>query len=409
MIGQVFSGYSEYKDSGIDWLGNIPKHWEVKKLKYVAPISDKKLDKKPDDVTYLGLENIESKTSRLLLDNPIEEVESAVNYFQKGNILFGKLRPYLAKVAYPDFSGVCTTELLVLNPNHNLFGKYLSYQMLADGFIDLVNSMTYGTKMPRANAEQIQNIEISFPSFSEQKQIATFLDRATTEIDQIIEQQKQLITLLEEERTTVISHTVTKGLDPSVPMKDSGIEWLGEIPKHWEAKRVKYFFVLQRGFDLPREDMVEGDYPVYGSNGIIGFHNKFTVKAPSITVGRSGSVGEINYIEEDFWAHNTALYIKHFYKAFPRFVYYLLSILDIKYLSSGSAVGTLNRNYIHDLVIAIPSYEEQREIVNYITQETARIDEAIDNVRSQIEKLEEYRTVLISDAVTGKIDVRGFS
>jgi len=240
MIGQVFSGYSEYKDSGIDWLGNIPKHWEVKKLKYVAPISDKKLDKKPDDVTYLGLENIESKTSRLLLDNPIEEVESAVNYFQKGNILFGKLRPYLAKVAYPDFSGVCTTELLVLNPNHNLFGKYLSYQMLADGFIDLVNSMTYGTKMPRANAEQIQNIEISFPSFSEQKQIATFLDRATTEIDQIIEQQKQLITLLEEERTTVISHAVTKGLDPSVPMKDSGIEWLGEIPKHWEVKRLKH-------------------------------------------------------------------------------------------------------------------------------------------------------------------------
>ena len=411
MIGQVFSAYSEYMDSGIDWLGKIPKHWILKPLfTLMKERNERNIGNKEQNILSLSY----GKIIRRNVDDNFGLLPASFETYQivqDGNIIMRltdlqndkrSLRVGLVKEL-----GIITSAYVCLEIIQELETSF-AYSLLHSYDLTKIFYSLGGGVRQSMNYEDLKRLPILCPPIEEQKQIATFLDRATTEIDQIIEQQKQLITLLEEERTTVISHAVTKGLDPSVPMKDSGIAWLGEIPKYWNVKRVKYFFVLQRGFDLPREDMVEGDYPVYGSNGIIGFHNEFTVKAPSITVGRSGSVGEINYIEEDFWAHNTALYIKHFYKAFPRFVYYLLSILDIKYLSSGSAVGTLNRNYIHDLVIAIPSYEEQREIVNYITQETARIDEAIDNVRSQIEKLEEYRTVLISDAVTGKIDVRRF-
>src|SRR5438034_9698693 len=231
--------YSAYKDSGVEWLGEIPEHWETKRLKYVAPSSTAKLTEKPDDLPYLGLENIESQTGRLLLDTPIENVESTVGLFNKGNVIFGKLRPYLAKVVCVDFSGVCTTELLVLQPNALVNGKFLFYRLLSKDFIKLVNSLTYGTKMPRVSSEQIGNLPISLPPLAEQRAIDSFLDRETARINTLIEKKERLIELLQEKRAALISNAVTKGLDPTVPMKDRGVEWLGEIPVHWKYLSVR--------------------------------------------------------------------------------------------------------------------------------------------------------------------------
>lgn len=189
-------------------------------------------------------------------------------------------------------------------------------------------------------------------------------------------------------------------------MKDSGIEWLGETPEHWEVVRFKYVLWLQRGHDLPVTEFHEGEYPVCGSNGCIGYHSQFTTKGPGVTVGRSGSVGEVNYVDTDYWAHNTALYVKEFRRATPKYSFYLLKTLDVKYLSEGTAVGTLNRNYIHDLPIAIPDATEQHAIATFLDRETVRIDALIEKIGTSIDKLREYRTALISAAVTGKIDVR---
>ena len=182
--------------------------------------------------------------------------------------------------------------------------------------------------------------------------------------------------------------------------KLSGIEWLGEVPESWTVEPVKYAFWLQRGYDLPVTDFLEGQYPVCGSNGIIGYHNDFTTKGPGVTVGRSGSVGEVNFIESDFWAHNTALYVKEFRQADARYVFYLLKSLDVGYLSEGTAVGTLNRNYIHSLKMAFPDVHEQHAIVAYLDRETSRIDALIEKKQKQIELLQEKRTALISHAVT---------
>lgn len=191
-----------------------------------------------------------------------------------------------------------------------------------------------------------------------------------------------------------------------VRFKDSGVEWIGEIPEHWEVKRLKYAFQLQRGYDLSSDEFIDGPHPVCASNGIIGYHIHSNVKGPSITVGRSGSVGEVNYIGTDFWAHNTALYVKEYINTDTRFAYYLLLSIDLKSLSAGSAVGTLNRNNIHIVPIAIPPLSEQKTIAAYLDRETSRIDVVIDNIDIQISKLRELRQTLISNAVTGKIDVR---
>ena len=178
----------------------------------------------------------------------------------------------------------------------------------------------------------------------------------------------------------------------------------GNSPIHWAQKRFKYAIFLSRGMDLSAENFLEGQYPVCASNGIIGYHNQCTAKGPSITVGRSGSVGEVNYIESDFWAHNTALFGQSFYDTTPRFAYYLLLTLETKNLSAGSAVGTLNRNNIHDLPIELPPLPEQRAIAAFLDRETERIDSLIEKKRKQIELLQKKRVALISQAVTKGLD-----
>jgi len=186
--------------------------------------------------------------------------------------------------------------------------------------------------------------------------------------------------------------------------KPSGVDWLGEIPEHWDVVRFKYVLWLQRGHDLPATEFDEGEYPVCGSNGCIGYHNQFTTKGPGVTVGRSGSVGEVNYVDTDYWAHNTALYVKEFRRSNPRYAFFLLKTLDVKYLSEGTAVGTLNRNYIHNLPIAIPVETEQRAIAAFLDRETVRIDTLIEKKERQIELLQEKRAALISHAVTKGLD-----
>ncbi|MGO9414632.1 MAG: restriction endonuclease subunit S [Syntrophobacteraceae bacterium] len=182
--------------------------------------------------------------------------------------------------------------------------------------------------------------------------------------------------------------------------KDSGVEWIGEVPEHWKVLRFKYVIWLQRGHDLPVTEFQEGKYPVCGSNGCIGYNNQYTTKGPGVTIGRSGSVGEVNYIDMDYWAHNTALYVKEFRRAIPKYSFYLLKVLDVKYLSGGTAVGTLNRNNIHDLPIACPLIDEQCSIAAFLDQETAHIDALIAKKIEFIELLSKKRRALITHAVT---------
>ncbi len=402
MKGQA---YPKYKNSGEEWIGEIPGHWGTKRLKYCAPHINEKYDGRLAELPYTGLEHIESWTGRPIPNNNQITSDGQANRFKPGDVLFGKLRPYLAKILRPKEDGICTGELLVLR-SKTVAQDYLFYYMLNRDFISIIDSSTYGAKMPRANWEFIGNLPLLLPPSDEQCSITIFLDRETNLIDTLISKKEQQVELLQEKRATLISNAVTKGLDSSVKMKDSGIDWVGEIPVHWKILRFKYAMVLQRGHDLAANLFIEGEYPVCASNGVIGFHDKYTTEGPSITVGRSGSVGELNYIESNFWAHNTALYVKSFIRAVPKFGYYLLKTIDVKYLSEGTAVGTLNRNHIHRLYIALPEIEEQRNIAIHLYRVTVKIDSLIEKIKGSITHLTEYRKALISAVVTGKIDVR---
>ncbi|MCI7485333.1 MAG: restriction endonuclease subunit S [Helicobacter sp.] len=191
------------KDSGVEHLGEIPKHWEIKKLKYIVSLQNHK----SNNIDFrIGLENIESKTGKYIPTNEIMFEEDGIG-FEKGDILFGKLRPYLAKVFLADRNGVCVSEFLVLRTSR-ADNNFLKFLMLSPSFIDIVDSSTYGTKMPRASWDFIGNLKIPIPPLKEQEQIAQFLDSKISKIDKIIEKTKKQIELIKEYKNTLINQAV---------------------------------------------------------------------------------------------------------------------------------------------------------------------------------------------------------
>jgi type I restriction enzyme, S subunit len=414
--------YSEYKESGIEWLRQIPAHWEISTLRRIGRFSASGIDKKSVEgemsVHMVNYTNIYgNKTFEINSSNNLMETTAPMEKLKEHQILCGDIMftPSSETTEEIGLSAVVmeniektvysyhvirfrTTVVLDLR-----FKKYFcNHPFIWSQF----SRASKGTTRQILTREDFKNIVALIPPFDEQRAIANFLDRETERIDTLIAKKERQIELLLEKRAALISCAVTKGLNPNVKMKDSGIQWLGMIPEHWTITRFKYALWLQRGHDLPATDFRDGVYPVCGSNGCIGYHDHFTTKGPGVTVGRSGSVGEVNYVDRDYWAHNTALYVKEFRRTRPKYAFYLLKALDVKYLSEGSAVGTLNRNYIHDLPVAIPSISEQYAIVGFLDRETVQLQELIEKIRTSIQALSEYRTALISAAGTGKIDVR---
>lgn len=203
------------KDSGVDWIGDIPEHWDIRRIKYLSNIRNVKASDSDNNKTYVGLESIESKTGKLLTNNNDEQqaVGETANIFRKGDVLFGKLRPYLAKCIVADFNGRCTSELLVLRTASNMLPEYLYLFMLSPIFIDVVNSSTYGAKMPRASWDFIGNLKVPLPNIKEQEEIVEYLIKLTNNMDDLISDISTQIQKLKEYRQSLISEAVTGKVD----------------------------------------------------------------------------------------------------------------------------------------------------------------------------------------------------
>ena len=238
----TFPRYPRYRDSGVEWLGKVPTHWVVQPLKRHARLVTEKAGHRENAV---ALENIESWTGRFI---PTEtEFEGDGIAFEVGDILFGKLRPYLAKAMVAGGPGEAVGDFLVIRPDSEVLPRFVWYQILGREFIAIVDGSTFGSKMPRASWDFVGVMPVPLPLVAEQAAITTFLDRETAKIDALVAEQRRLIELLKEKRQAVISQAVTKGLDPKVPMKDSGVEWLGKVPAHWAIAPLGYRYSVQLG------------------------------------------------------------------------------------------------------------------------------------------------------------------
>ena len=230
-----FEPYNSYRSASSIWFNLIPTPWTERRLKYLALLKSEKSASKSNPV---GLENVSSWTGRFVMT--ASKFQSDGVSFKPGYLLFGKLRPYLAKVFLANENGTAVGDFHVLHPVKDMEPRYLQYTMLTKEFIGVVDGSTYGSKMPRAGWEFMADVGMPVPSLKEQQAIATFLDHETARIDTLIEKQQKLIALLKEKRQAVISHAVTKGLDPNAPMKQSGVEWLGDVPEDWRMARLKH-------------------------------------------------------------------------------------------------------------------------------------------------------------------------
>lgn len=416
------------------WFGLIPNEWSQKKLKYIVNLRSEKCIEISNE-KYIGLENIESKTGRYI--SGISEnivIEGTSNRFYQGDILFGKLRPYLAKCIEAEFDGIGTTELLVMNPNRNIINtSYLKFIMLTPNFIDYINSSTYGTKMPRANWEFIGDIQIIFPNLFAQSRIVSFLTQKISDIDHLIYKKELLIRKLEQQRQSIITEAVTKGLNPNVKMKDSGVEWIGEIPEHWKFSKLGYLGRLQNGISKPAEAFGYGSpFVTYSDvyknevipSNVVGLVNSntedqkiYSVEKGDIFFTRtSETIEEIGIAStslENIENATFAGFLIRFrpsttllYSKFAR--YYFRGDLRKHYFVKEMNIVTrasLSQGVLRNFPVLLPPYEEQENISIYLEEKTEAIRESITKINAQIEKLKEYRQSLIYEAVTGKIDV----
>ena len=418
--------YESYKDSGIEWLGEIPSHWTLSKGKHMFRlITDNVTD---PALPKVALENIESGTGRFI-ETDSEFMGEGVE-FKENDILLGKLRPYLAKVYKAEFCGQAVGDIYVFRGNGDQDAEFLKFMMLSHPFISVVDGSTYGAKMPRANWDFISHMILPNPPVAEQRIIASYLDNRVSRIDTVIAEKEKMIEDLQSYRKSVISETVTRGLNPNVPMKDSGIEWIGMIPKHWDVSKLKTFAEVQTGstpstsvdryWENPTEewytpsDFDDNDIRLKPSSrklATIAFREDACRVFDANTVlivGIGATLGKVGISAKPCSANQQINAVSFREKVLPMFgAYYLYAIKDaMKAAANAATLAIMNQSTTKDLPFVCPPYEEQRSIVKSIDIKTSKIANGIFDLQSQIEDLKSYKSSLITEAVTGKIDLR---
>lgn len=420
-----YKGYSEYRGSGVEWLGSIPSHWVITPLKYL-------MDLNPSKSSYLGSQRLacsfvpmeKLKKGSLTLDEErvIADVISGYTYFENGDVLQAKVTPCFENknIAIAENLkngiGFGSSEINVYRPYEGeLVKSFLYYRCQEDAYMEFCTSAMIGAGgLKRVPSDTINNFPIALPTVMEQSQIAKFLDCETAKIDTLISKQERLIELLREKRQAVISHAVTKGLDGAVGMKDSGVEWLGEVPEHWGICSLSKIFTIKAGGDVQQRlfsevKTEEHKYPIYTNsnkeNAIYGYSKEANYPADSITVSGRGEVGFAVYRDHEFEAIIRLLVLTPQKACEAKFFTYLINEV-LEFREESSAVGQLSTLQIAPYKTVLPPLEEQIQITEYLDRESKRVANLIEKQRLQIELLKERRTALISAAVTGKIDVR---
>jgi type I restriction enzyme S subunit len=437
-----FPRYPKYKASGVEWLGEVPEHWEVKRIKDAASHNDDVLDETtPSDASfaYVDISGVEAgrgivTTERVTFGTAPSRARRLV---RDGDVIVSTVRTYLravARVQQPPRDLLVSTGFAVLRPRDGLDPEFLGFAAESSLFVDEVIARSTGVSYPAINASELVRVPLLLPPLAEQRAIAAFLDRETKKIDELVAEQERLIELLKEKRQAVISHAVTKGLDPAAPMKPSGVEWLGDVPAHWEVVPIGHRGRLQNGLSIGGEAFGSGDpFVTYGDV----YKNARLPLVPSGLV-RSSTTDQQKYglVDGDVLFTRTSETIDDIgiaatcLQPLPRatFAGFLIrfrpheGVLEPRYSTylfrnegvQGHFAGTMNlvtraslsQGELRALPICIPPIHEQRAIAEFLDLETSKVDTLVVEAESAISLLTERRSALISAAVTGQIDVR---
>lgn len=442
-----YDSYPEYSNTTIDFLSSVPSNWDIKPLKFVSSINDDVLPESthPDtEFSYVDIGSVSMdkgivRTEPMKFENAPSRARRKV---KTGDVIVSTVRTYLKAIAAINQDAdslVVSTGFCVIRPRYGLLSAYSGYLLQAPFVVEQIVSESVGVSYPAISSSQIAKIKVPLPTLKEQTRIAAFLDRETAKIDRLIEKQQRLIELLEEKRQAVISHAVTKGLNPDVPMKDSGVEWLGGVPEHWEVKQLKRLIKsLESGVSVNATDVpaTASEYGVLKTSCVYTrffrpeenktvveeevYRVKCPVRAGAIIISRMNTpdlVGASAYVEHNH--ENLFLPDRLWQTVFDNsvkvnaeYLSYFMMVKSFKEQISLYAAGTSSsmqniakEDYL-SISVCLPTMDEQSQIIGYIKDQQQKLEKLALRSHKAIELLKERRTALISAAVTGKIDVR---
>ena len=398
-----YATYERYKESGVDWLGEIPSDWELGRISAFfserrQKVSDK--DYPALSVTKLGVfpqwENVAKSNDG---DNR--------KLVKKGDFVINSRSDRKGSSGIAKQDGSVSLINIVLKPV-NIEPRYSEYLFKSYNFIEEFYRVGHGIVDDHwtTRFDDIKNSMIALPTFDEQVKIANFLDQKTAQIDQAIALKQQQIEKLGEYKQIVIQNAVTKGLNPNAPMKNSGVEWIGDIPEHWEVKKLKYIAKLKSGDTFNSDDFKSTGYPVFGGNGLRGYTDKFNNSGDYILIGRQGALcGNVNYATGQFFATEHAVVVYPKLKYNLSFVGEAIKSANFGRFSNSAAQPGISVQVVQEVEFAFPSIDEQNEIGTFINEMEKKFDNTVSKYQTQIDRLKEYKNILINQAVTGKIKI----
>jgi len=416
----------EMKESGIPWIGRIPSHWNILRIKNTSWLKGRigwdglKSSEFIDDGPYL-ITGTDFSNGRVNWDTCVhitEEryAEDILLHIYEGDLLITK-DGTIGKLAVvsdcPEKVSLNSGVMIIRgnNPRWKYNKKYMYYLLSSPEFTIWFSLMQKpNSTIQHLYQQQFSDFQYTFPPLPEQAAIVSFLDSRCAKIDEAISRHRRIIEKLEGYRKAVITKAVTKGLDPNVEVKDSGIPRIGNIPDTWKVVRIKFLVKMKSGTNITSEDIQsKGKYPVYGGNGLRGYYNKYNLEGEHVLIGRQGALaGNVHLVNGTIWATDHALIVHNTGLITNKLLAYLLDSMNLnQYAFETAAQPGLAASKIGNLQICFTgNIEEQKEIVDYLDKITSTIDETTVHQRKAITKLEEYRKSLIYNAVTGKIDCR---
>jgi len=421
----MYKRYEKYKDSGIEWIGEVPEHWEMKRIDWVAEYKNKGIDISNihgNKFFYYSIPVIE-ETGDGKYENG-GNIDSNKIVLEGDEIIISKLNPRKGRVLLTEKKElpiICSTEFVPLKPK-NTDKNYLYYFYVTETVKQYISACVQSVTRShqRARPSDIVKIWSYMPTIEEQKAIANFLDHKTSEIDSLIADKEKLIKKLEEYKQSIITEAVTKGLNPDVKMKDSGIEWIGEVPEHWEIKRLKHLLEFVN-IKTDNEDL-----PYIGLEHIESWTGKYICPEKPSQPENEANLFEPNYVLfgklrpylakallPDFKGRCTSeLLVLRGIDLVPRYLFYnVLSKHFINIVDSstyGAKMPRASWQFIGNLFQVVPPIDEQKSICAFLDGKIDSIDSLIKDNRNHIDVLQSYRQSLICEAVTGKIDVRDY-
>ena len=403
----------------MQWLKEIPSHWEEMRHKYCLPM----VKDKSTLPFKVGLENIESYSGLYIPTESLYEGDG-INA-KEGDIVYGKLRPYLAKVWIADRPCNAVGDFFVYRCNKDcILNQYAKWLMLSDGFTKICSASTYGAKMPRVSSDFIASLSIPLPPLAEQEKIVSYLENKTSKIDAYVADKEKEIELLQELKQKTIADAVTKGLNPDAKMKDSGISWIGEIPEHWEVRhlsQVSYEHYISNK-EVHHQNLLSLSYgriirkDINTTEGLLpaSFDTYQIVENGNIVMRLTDLQNDhkslrVGLVKEEGIVTSAYVCLGVYDSVYPSYLYNVLHSYDIKklfYSMGGGLRQNLNWQGLKKLDIPLPPKDEQQAIVAYIEEKCEKIDKLASELQSEIDYLKEYKQRLIADCVTGQVNVQ---